>query len=193
MLVSIRGERALEFLAARSPSGWIRSEGRHQQSLHSRAAPQNFVPMRWHAAVLALIFGVGCATAPPLEPVDLSAPGWRLREGQALWKRSEDAPELAGEVVLATHARGSFIRFSKTLPIVTARWEGDRWEAEFPPQDKRYSGRGSPPKRISWFNLLAGMEGRELPEDWVFTKGADGSALLVNRKSGERLEVHFNQ
>lgn len=159
-----------------------------------RAQPQRkLVRMRGYLAALALISFLGCASIPPLPPVDLNGPGWRMREGQAVWRTGRDAPEIAGDVIVATHPNGSLIRFSKTLPIVNARWEGDLWEAEFPPQDKRYSGRGNPPKKIAWFNFLKGLEGRELPEDWVFTEGGDGSAVLVQRKTGERLEVHFNK
>ena len=166
--------------------------------LISHTLPQKVLPMRRYFALytvaLAAALGLlGCASGPPLAPVDLTAPGWRMREGQAIWKPGADAPELVGDIVLATYSTGSYVRFSKTLPIVNARWEGDRWEAEFPPQNKRYSGGGNPPKRIAWFNLLKGMEGRELPEDWIFSEGADGSALLVNHKTGERLEVHFSK
>ena len=149
--------------------------------------------MSRNLGLLLLLLGLlGCASTPPLEPVNLSAPGWQLKQGQAIWKPRADAPELAGDVILATHPHGSYLTFSKTLPIATVRWEGDRWEASFPPQDRSYSGRGNPPKRIAWFNLLKAIEGRELPEDWIYTEGADHSLMLLNRKTGERLELHFN-
>ena len=149
--------------------------------------------MRGYLGVLiTAVFLLGCATTPPLGPVDLAAPGWQLRQGQAIWKPGNEAPELVGDLILATHPTGSYIAFSKTLPIVTARWEGNRWEAEFAPQDKRYSGRGNPPKKIVWFNLLKGLEGRELPDDWIYSEGADNSLVVLNHKSGERLEIHFN-
>ena len=149
--------------------------------------------MRWNSGFLLLLFLMGgCASTPQLAPADLSAPGWELRQGQAIWKPNTEAPDLVGDLVLATHREGSYISFSKTLPIVTARWEGNQWEAHFAPQQKRYSGRGNPPKRIVWFNLLKGMEGREIPDDWIYTEGADNSIVVLNHRSGERLEVHFH-
>ncbi len=36
--------------------------------------------------VLALLGVLGCATVKPLPPINLKAPGWTVREGQAVWR-----------------------------------------------------------------------------------------------------------
>lgn len=147
--------------------------------------------MRVWLSLFLVSWVAGCATAPPLQPVDLSAPDWEVRQGQAVWRPSQEAPELVGDILFATHPGGSLLRFSKTLPIVNARLEGRRWEADFPPRNQRFAGSGKPPKKISWFHLINGLEGRELPENWIFTGSAEGSGVLVNSRTGERIEVHF--
>ena len=72
--------------------------------------------------VLIAVLATGCRTAPPLPPADFSAPGWRVQQGQAVWKPSSSRPELAGDLLLATNANGNFfIQFSKIpFPLVTA-------------------------------------------------------------------------
>jgi len=69
---------------------------------------------------LLLILGAGCRTANPLPPADFSAPGWRVQQGQAVWKPSASRPELAGDLLLATNVNGNmFIQFSK-MPFPVA-------------------------------------------------------------------------
>src|SRR5213593_2130154 len=70
---------------------------------------------------LVSVLGCGaCRTAPPLAPANLSEPGWRIREGQAVWRPKIEAPEIAGELLVATHPNGqTFLQFTKTpLPLV---------------------------------------------------------------------------
>ncbi len=57
-------------------------------------------------ALVGCLLCVSCRTATPLPPADFSAPGWRLRQGQAVWKPSKDRPELAGDLLLAANANG---------------------------------------------------------------------------------------
>lgn len=146
----------------------------------------------WSSLLFAACLLSGCVSPPPLPPVDLSTPGWTLRQGQAIWRPSREAPEIAGDIVFATHpVLGSYLRFSKTLPIVNARWTPEQWEIEFPPENRRHSGRGDPPDRIAWFNWLLGLQGRELSDPWFFTPAPDGGGVLVNTRDGERLEIQL--
>jgi hypothetical protein len=144
-----------------------------------------------------IIFGwllAGCATPAPGPVVDLAAPGWEVRQGQALWKPDGEKPEIAGDFVLSTHPTGGiYLQFSKTVPIVSARLGGGRWEIEFPPENKRYSGRGNPPKRIVWLQLARAIEGAELPERWQVIHPSKDFLALENGENGERLEVHFQK
>ena len=70
---------------------------------------------RWAGIALVLLLGVSCRTASPLPPADFSAPGWRVQQGQAVWKPTKTKPELAGELILATRTNGDFlVQFTKT-------------------------------------------------------------------------------
>lgn len=135
----------------------------------------------------------GCATpAPPT--VDLSDPGWKVRQGQALWRPEANKPEIAGDVVLSTHPSGaSFIEFTKTLPIVSARLSPGRWEIHFIPENKEYSGGGNPPKRLVWLQLIRAVEGREIPSRWKVAYPSHQFIALADDRTGERLEVHFRE
>src|ERR1044071_2118887 len=56
-----------------------------------------------------------CGTARPLPAVNLSEPGWRVQQGQAIWRTRKNAPEVAGELMVATHPGGrTFLQFTKT-------------------------------------------------------------------------------
>jgi hypothetical protein len=136
----------------------------------------------------------GCATlsSVDLPPLDTSAPGWTVRQGQALWRTESDKPEVAGDVVLSSHQQaGSFVQFSKTLPILSARIAPEGWEFEAVPENKRYSGRGKPPRRIAWLQLLRVLEGAEISDHWTVAKPSTDYVLLENQHSGERLELRL--
>src|SRR3989442_1149973 len=91
----------------------------------------------------------GCRAVPLLPSVDLAAPGWTVREGQAVWRARREAPEIAGEILMAANPDGrALVQFTKTpFPFVIARTAMDAWQIEMPTQNKRYSGRGQPPAR----------------------------------------------
>jgi hypothetical protein len=57
------------------------------------------------AAAGALALASGCA-APPLAPIDLAEPGWTVRVSAAVWHPPGNAPELAGELLVASHPDG---------------------------------------------------------------------------------------
>ena len=137
---------------------------------------------------------VGCSTLSQrsLPPLDTSTPGWNTRQGQALWERSQDDPEIAGDVVISVHPQaGSFVQFSKTLPLLTARISPEGWEFHTIPENKRYSSGGKPPRRIVWLQLLQALEGREISERWSVAHPSDRYIVLEDPHSGERLEVRF--
>src|SRR6266545_7862873 len=51
--------------------------------------------------LLMLAMAMACRTAPALPPVNLSEPRWTIQQGQAVWRSRRDAPEIAGELLLA--------------------------------------------------------------------------------------------
>ena len=142
--------------------------------------------------LLFLLLLAGCASTGGPPPVSLSAPGWNVRQGQALWRPDAKTPEIAGDIVLATHPNGgSSIQFLKTLPILSARiWPGG-WQFENTAENKRYSGGGGPPNRVAWLQLLLALEGREVSERWVVARPSDRFISLENQRNGERLQVQF--
>ena len=145
-------------------------------------------------AGLGVLWGAACASpaARQAAAVDPSGPGWTVRQGQALWKPETDKPEIAGEVVLSTHpSAGSYVQFSKTLPILSGRIGPAGWEFDATAENKRYSGRGNPPKRIVWLQLLRVLEGQEVSERWTVARPSNDFVTLENQFTGERLEIRL--
>jgi hypothetical protein len=149
------------------------------------------------AAAALLAFGfmlcVSCRTGPPLPPADFSSPGWKLRQGQALWKPSKSRPELAGDLLLATNANGDcVIQFSKIpFTLATAQVADGAWQIEFGAGRFLFRGRGPPPARFAWFQLPRALATTQPGRPWKFTRRADGSWRLENARTGEILEGVF--
>jgi hypothetical protein len=152
--------------------------------------------MKLRGASLALLLAVvvaGCRTAPPLPPADFSAPGWRVQQGQAVWKPSSSRTELAGDLLLATNANGNFfVQFSKMpFPLATAQISGDQWQIEFGADKYSWQGRGTPPDRFAWFQLPHALLGQNMNGNWQFKSLTTNSWRLENsahrRKFGGRI------
>jgi len=140
-----------------------------------------------------LVTATGCRTLPPLPPVDLSKPGWTVQQGQAVWKSGKKMPEIAGEVMLASKPNGDlFVQFTKTpFPLVIAQKVTNSWQINFPTENKRYSGLGSPPKRLIWFWLHDAMAGTLSSKAWSWHQNEKGWRL-ENHATGEWLEGYFS-
>jgi hypothetical protein len=143
--------------------------------------------------VLVLILCAGCRTANPLPAADFSAPGWRVQQGQAVWKSSQNNPELAGDLLLATNVSGNcFIQFSKMpFPLVTAQISGDEWQIEFGADKYSWHGHGTPPSRFIWFQLQSALLEAKAVGNWRFTRVETNSWRLENEQTGETLEGEF--
>ncbi len=143
--------------------------------------------------VLLLLLGAGCRTSQPLPAADFATPGWRVQQGQAVWKPPQDRPELAGDLLLATNANGNFfLQFSKIpFPLVTAQTSGDQWQIEFGADEYSWHGRDRPPERFGWFQLPLALRGAEPGGHWQFTNMAGGSWRLRNPHTGETVEGAF--
>jgi hypothetical protein len=152
--------------------------------------------MKLRGASLALLiaaFICGCRTAPPLAPADFSTPGWRVQQGQAVWKPSQNRPELAGDLLFATNVNGNFfVQFSKIpFPLATAQVSGDQWQIEFGADRFSWHGRGAPPNRFGWFQLPRALLGVNLNGNWQFKNLTPNSWRLENPRTGESLEGEF--
>ena len=138
------------------------------------------------------IYLVGCATIP-MPSVNLSEPGWTTRQGQVVWRANKDAPEIAGDLMVATNPDGrSFVQFTKTpLPFVVAQSTADAWQIQFVPLNKTYSGRGIPPQRLIWLYLPRCLAGLPPPKSWTWRRLPDNGWHLENRNTGEFLEGYL--
>jgi len=147
----------------------------------------------WLLGFLFLISVGGCLTLPPLPKADLSQPGWNIRQGEAVWKPDRKSPEIAGELLLATRLDGSsFAQFIKTpFPFAITQTTSNKWQAEFPPQNKRFTAPGKPPERIIWFQLVNALTGKPLAKGWTWHDS--GTNWQLNSSSGESLEGYLSQ
>jgi hypothetical protein len=141
--------------------------------------------------VLAL---TACRTLPALPRANLSSPGWKVHQGQAVWRADRGAPEIAGEILVATNLTGeAFVQFTKTpFPFVIARTTTNSWQIESPSQNRRYSGPGLPPQRLIWLQLPRAYSGLLLSPRWSWQILQDGWRL-ENLSTGESLEGYFTQ
>ena len=144
------------------------------------------------ALLILMPFAFGCRTGG--NPVFSTAgPGWRLQEGQALWRPKKLMPEIGGEIVIASHADGRcVIEFSKSpLTLAVAQTSPAGWMISFPPADRRFSGRGNPPQSFLWLHLNAALTGKPLPKQVHFRSNSAGGWRLENVRTGESLEGYL--
>ncbi len=145
------------------------------------------------ALLLGLAGTLSCRTSAPLPPANLSAPGWRVFSGQALWKPSRQHAELAADLMLATNSTGDYlVQLTKDpFPLVTAEVIGGQWQIQF--QAGRYSrsGYGPPPARFPWFQLPPALRGAAPGPDWRFEWVNTNAWRLENPDTGETLEGAF--
>jgi len=125
--------------------------------------------------------------------VDLSEPGWIAREGQVVWRANRTAPEIAGEILVATNSDlRNFVQFTKTpLPFLTAQSTANAWQLHSIPNDKTYSGRGHPPVRALWLWLPGSLAGATPPKPLSWQRGNDRHWRLENLETGEFLEGYL--
>jgi hypothetical protein len=145
------------------------------------------------ALLLLLLFAAGCATLTPLPPADLSAQGWSVKRGQAVWKFGARAPEVVGELVVAARSDGElFAQFSKAaLTVAVARADTTRWELDLTMFQRRLAGRGAPDERFALFQLARQLNGVPPVEPWLHTENADGGWRWENPRTGEYLEGYW--
>ena len=148
----------------------------------------------WLACALLVAGVTGCQTPARLNRIDLAEPGWRVEQGQAIWRLPARRLDLAGEMTFALHADGRcFFQFSKTpFTLVTGQCSDMRWQIEFPPRRLAFAGRGDPPARFAWLQLGRALAGERLASPWRFDGRTDGHWRLENSRTGEALEGYLS-
>lgn len=149
--------------------------------------------LSWVPSLFVLMSLSACLTGPPLPKANLSEPGWTIRQGQAIWHARREAPEIAGELLVATRTDGStFVQFTKTpFPFAIAQTTSNSWQIDFPPQNRHFSAPGKPPVRIVWFQLANAALGKPVAKSWNW-HNSETNWQLTN-SSGESLEGYFTQ
>lgn len=156
--------------------------------------PRTGIPSSRLGVLLSfMLLAAGCRIAPPLPRADLSAPGWRIQQGQAIWKPSSNRPELTGDLLLATNVNGGFfVQLTKDpFPLVTAESLNSQWQIEFGADEHSWGGRGGPPARFAWFQLPRALLGEKITANWHFETVTTNSWRIENRQTGETLEGGF--
>ncbi|HEY5914387.1 MAG TPA: hypothetical protein VJA21_27675 [Verrucomicrobiae bacterium] len=171
------------------------SPGQSQWLFSAQATSSHqFLSRLWQVGATLILLNAGCQTGSVgLPPANLAEPGWTVRRGQAVWHLPQGGGEIAGEVMVALRPEGrTFVQFIKEpFPIVIGQASARRWEVEFPPENKRVSGGGTPPKRIIWLYLPSVLSGNRPPRHWTWKQ--DGSAWrLENPATREALEGYFD-
>lgn len=151
--------------------------------------------MRGAVSLACLLLLVGCRTVPELPPVDISQPGWEVRQGQAVWRPKAKAPELSGELLWASHPDGRFLlQFLKTpITLVEAQGSEAGWQISFPPQGRSISGSGQPWERLGWLHLAGALQRRRIAAGWTFTQGNTRAWKFSNARTGEMIEGYLAQ
>ena len=138
-------------------------------------------------ALFALL--VGCA-GPALPPVNFAEPGWQVHEAAAVWRPRRAAPELAGELLVATHPDGrQLVQFSKqALPLVTAQAATNGWNLTSPLRAGRFGGRPPATDRVPWFQLTTLPPSQPFSPRWTLGIETNGAWRLSNPRTGESVE-----
>jgi hypothetical protein len=149
-----------------------------------------FRPVLWTALLTIVMFSPGCRTTAGISLFTTSGPGWRMQEGQALWRPRRGMPELGGDLVMASCGDGRCaIEFAKTpISLVSAQTTRTNWLIQFPAGQMNFAGRRQPPVRFAWLYLHTALAGEPLPKPLRFERKPDGNWRLENTRSGETLE-----
>ncbi|MDB6067116.1 MAG: putative lipoprotein [Pedosphaera sp.] len=143
--------------------------------------------------LLASLCILGCQAIPPMPAVNLSESGWTTHQGQVVWRSKTAAPEIAGELVVASNPDGrTFVQFTKTpLPFIVAQATTNTWQIHIIPNNKTYSGHGLPPSRLSWLYLPRCLSGYPPPKFWSWHQTDANGWRLENSLTGEFLEGYL--
>ena len=170
-------------------TGWSNHSGHADKP--SAAFPVGHLPRQILASVVlaGLVFLSGCQTSTQ-SLFTATGSGWRVQQGQALWRPQRGLPEFGGDLVLARDDAGRcLMQFDKTpMAILSAQTTSNQWLIKFPQRNYSFSGRGAGSTRFSWLYLPAALDGKPLPKNFQFERKPDGGWRLENSRTGETVE-----
>jgi hypothetical protein len=169
--------------------GLSKTGGRNDRPAAAFSAGHWLRQMLSSVLLLGLVFLCGCQTSTQ-NLFTATGPGWRVQQGQALWRPESGLPEFGGDLVLARDDAGCcLIQFDKTpMAILSAQITTNRWLIKFPQREMSFSGRGAGWTRFAWLYLPAALDGKPLPKNFNFARKPDGGWRLENSGTGETVE-----
>lgn len=140
-----------------------------------------------------LCFLVGCRTGPLMKSLVIDEKTWTVRRGQAVWQAGRNAPQIAGDLLVATNRDDqSVVHFTKApFPTIIAQATPTQWQVQFFPERRTLSGPGQPPDEIVWFQLSRALAGIPVTPPWTFQTQNESGWQLKSSASGERLEGYL--
>jgi len=125
--------------------------------------------------------------------MDLTEPGWAIRQGQAVWVAARHEVGVAGELLVGTHPDGScWVQFAKPpFNLYTAQRAGNRWHIESEQGRRRRSGRGVPPSHLIWFQIARCLDGKSPDPGWEFSAGTNREWVLTQVETGQELKGYL--
>lgn len=141
----------------------------------------------------------GCGTLVPLQTMNRGEEGWKLQQGQGIWKGENAADELVIGFALATHpdGRAQLQVFKEILLLATVQIGSSHWVVDEPLRKRRVSGRVvdgealRPPTREAWLQLVLGLSGSTIDGAWKLERNGTERVLFQNSATGERMELFF--
>lgn len=170
-------------------TGSPKTGGRNTRPAAMFSAGRWLRPMLPAILLPALLLLCGCQTSTQ-SLFNATGPGWRVQQGQALWRPESGLPEFGGDLVLARDDAGDcLIQFDKTpMAILSAQLTTNRWLIKFPQREMSFGGRGTGWTRFVWLYLPAALDGKPLPKNFKFARKPDGGWRLENSRTGETVE-----
>ena len=149
--------------------------------------------MRYLFLLFILLLAAGCkttakTTGPEPAPAEVVA-----GKGQVVWKQNSQAEELVADLqVEVTKSGGITLQVLKGPYLFLSGHASKKdWWVELPAEERKYSGRGSPPPQLSWLHLARCFGGHAPLTGWQWTLKGDGSWKFSHRGTGESFEGYL--
>lgn len=123
--------------------------------------------------------------------MNLSEPGWVIREGQATWKKSPSGPALSGKLLVALNTDGrNVVQFQPVAgEPVRAQFSTNCWQVQLPGEARIRTGQGELPQNSIWLQLPEGLLGNSaMDTEWMMNRDRGKPWRFYHDVTGESLE-----